>query len=1805
MAKAERKSKMLSSSKSGRNPERSLLTALAFFMAAATGFLFSADVYSTDVTILTTDLPYAVEDLEYEEGLIQCTGGYPPYSWAISAGTLPGWASGPAASGGETDSAWITGTPAAGESGSTTFTVEVTDDHGQTASQELTLVVTSDYPPDYWTYTDLPDLTDEDREAFIDKTPEEWDAYYLSASQDANDISQALEDYILDWYYGDADPTIPNGLLPPSIDNAKTMRWTLMRPEDVQPEDQWYIFPSHEIPSNYVDLPSHTPDPHATYLKMIFIAPFGSQLLVEGDFPYCRFMDYQVLQPFDPEYIASGGMGAPEVPIVDVDIDPDPGHVNPFRTGADRNASDRHYHLTFEMTEGNAATLNPGLMESPYYRSPGNSRAGGPFASTGAFGLGAVSPAILWVRYYAPDDSLDPFAGVDLPRAIMRLSTGETFWIKPDFSLAEARQKQLWSVTPRILPEPYDYLGSTLGWFKVFGILLHRTEYQAYGESLPWGEALPEEKKSETRMGIAGLFKRGPAFDTPGNLEAGATMCNYTTYLTRPIAIEPGHVLLVTGKLPTTPDTRNGQEIMTAAEVRYWSISRYVAWSSVTTGAEEEMGDGICLGSLMDDEITVDGENRYIVAYSLEEDRPDNAVSSNGVTWQSFSPTNFGFLAVRWTSVWPDHFSETYSPHSHNIPWKLGAWSQPTYDSSLVGANLPGVMGPYHPVFHYMTREEFEAMGASPDPDGIAAWQPESNPPDVDRILANGAELTAPYLVAVSELDSVEVEIEASDPDGDPLSYAAYLDGVDAEEDASYNFGFDPETRLFQWDVSPGTSRPEPYELILVVSDGLQSKTATVNIAVDSIEAPVVDWIRADGVDLSEPYEASLAEQETIEVEILASDPDGDPLTYSAWVDGLAIPAPGEDPDSSFTFDPATRIFQWTPPLTSGREEPYVLTFGIEDGVFTTLATVEITVTPLNPPAVDWIKADGVDLTEPYEASLAELETIEVQIQASDLDGDPLTYSAWVDGLAVPAPWEEPDSSFTFDPTTRIFQWTPPLTSGRPESYELTFGIEDGVFTTLATVQTTVTPLSAPAVDWIKADGADLTEPYEASLEELATIEVQIQASDLDGDPLVYNAWIDGFPVPAPGEDPDSNFTFDPTTRILQWTPQVTTSRPEPYELTFGIEDGVFTTLVAVQITVTPLRPPVVDWVTANGVVLEEPYRVVIREQETLEVQFAATSPWGGDPVLDAYFNGDDVPSPGDVGYPPEYYSFDPETGLFSLIPMPGSAGDVPSSLNLVAITSPVWSSAPVEVHVRPSEAGFECPECVPLAGGGAYGKLVGGDETHADEVNYNFDGVSGDVTVAYEAWDVDDDDEVEIMVNGLHVGYVPVTSDEAWSGTRLVVLADTLVFDSGTNVLTFSNTNNPPNEEWWGVRDVSIWDGCPECIPLPDSGAYGRISGGDQTHVEEVNYRFDGVAGDVTIVYEVWDVDFSDEVEILVNGVHLAYAETTANVSWSGARQIVLPDEDVLDSQVNILTFNNTRNPPLTYAWGVGNVSILEERDCTDCIALPDAGAYGRISGGDQTHVEEVNYSFEGVSGDVTIVYEAWDVDFADEVEILVNGVHLEYTSVTPNSAWSGLRSVVLPDGLIFDSGMNVLTFNNGYNPPKTYAWGVGNVFFLQEQECPDCIPLPDTGDYGKISGGDPSHVEEVSYSFEGVSGDVTVTYEVWDVDFDDEVEIIVNGIHVGYASVTPNVTWSDMQLLLIPDGIVFDGGTNVLTFSNTFNPPKTYAWGVGKVSILQEQECLDCIPMPDTGAYGRISGRIRPPGKEGNTGCTGVRED
>jgi len=66
---------------------------------------------------------------------------------------------------------------------------------------------------------------------------------------------------------------------------------------------------------------------------------------------------------------------------------------------------------------------------------------------------------------------------------------------------------------------------------------------------------------------------------------------------------------------------------------------------------------------------------------------------------------------------------EEYAPIDNIIPWKTGRWSEENYDKSLVGINEPGVMGPYHPIFQYLDKEEFKNLGCPVDANKIPEWK--------------------------------------------------------------------------------------------------------------------------------------------------------------------------------------------------------------------------------------------------------------------------------------------------------------------------------------------------------------------------------------------------------------------------------------------------------------------------------------------------------------------------------------------------------------------------------------------------------------------------------------------------------------------------------------------------------------------------------------------------------------------------------------------------------------------------------------------------------------------------------------------------------------------------------------------------------------------------------------------------------------------------------------------------------------------------------------------------------------------------
>ncbi len=535
--------------------------------------------------------------------------------------------------------------------------------------------------------------------------------------REAHALSEKLEKYIRDWMDGKVPARLPRGLLPAGIDNYKSKDWTLCNIEEITPEEQWGIRPAHSVETDYSKLYFFSPEPNCTYSLIIFTAPFGSKLVFEGEFPHCRFMSIQVSPPFDSKYPLTGGIGAAEVPIVDVDIEPLPGNVNPFRLNADRKATKRSYQVEFEMGEGNAVELNPTLMVPPNYRAPSSTRRiAGPFNFSGFIGDGKFLPAIVWMRYYAPDNGFGPLGGVRLPKAHFELSTGEKFWLKCDSSLGFLRAN---TVVPgfRTAPlEPPKAWGPSLGWLKMYGLHLIYVEGMAI-------QAIPEDSSSlvqsvarkRVRNYDKYMWNRGPVAPPPGNFESSCTCCPYISYLTRRAMLGHGKVYVMTGKLPKTPKTLNGNPVFTGGEARYWSISR-------CHESPDYIFPAINYGTLNDEELILDSENHYIICYSRKEDRPKNANAENGITWQAWGPDATNYLTIRWMSVSPDHILPEHVPNEINVPWKVGAWSQKEFDKTILSQNQPGLLGPYHPILHYMIKEEFEALGNEITPKKFPKW---------------------------------------------------------------------------------------------------------------------------------------------------------------------------------------------------------------------------------------------------------------------------------------------------------------------------------------------------------------------------------------------------------------------------------------------------------------------------------------------------------------------------------------------------------------------------------------------------------------------------------------------------------------------------------------------------------------------------------------------------------------------------------------------------------------------------------------------------------------------------------------------------------------------------------------------------------------------------------------------------------------------------------------------------------------------------------------------------------------------------
>ena len=532
---------------------------------------------------------------------------------------------------------------------------------------------------------------------------------------EAKQISSNLESYIKDWMDGKAPAQIPEQLWPKGI-RPEVKGLYLQKTDEIIPARQWMVRKAQKI--NFGSLRGFFPDPNVTYLVLgVNYAPFGSKMVVEGDFPHSRFFDIQASPSFDPRfYYYDGNTGTGEVPIVDADVNPLPGNINPFLVNSNRAATNRRYQVTFDLAVGNAAKLNP-AFRPPFYRAPGNKRIAGAIQFQGPWGAdkkyghkrGVWDTGYLWIRYYAIDKDKDALGGVPLPKVYYILPDGRKYYINANFSEFEAKLNSTMRARNTRPADPPNYARASIGWYKQFGISLHI--FEGIANAINWKD------KAYIRNLDLGVTGRGENQLPPGNYEPSASSCTYINYLSRGMSLGSGKIAVLTGKLPTFPDTRNGLRKMSSAQMRYWSLTGYDA-----NADPNQKLPGVALTSVMDDEVVLDSQRRYVIVLSRPQDRPANATSDGGVTWLDWGPTALQSWTLRWMSVAPE-WNMSIAPNEANLPWTKTSWSGKNYNNNLIGVNNHnGYLGEYLPEVHYMTKKQFESLNSPVEAAHVPTW---------------------------------------------------------------------------------------------------------------------------------------------------------------------------------------------------------------------------------------------------------------------------------------------------------------------------------------------------------------------------------------------------------------------------------------------------------------------------------------------------------------------------------------------------------------------------------------------------------------------------------------------------------------------------------------------------------------------------------------------------------------------------------------------------------------------------------------------------------------------------------------------------------------------------------------------------------------------------------------------------------------------------------------------------------------------------------------------------------------------------
>ncbi len=273
------------------------------------------------------------------------------------------------------------------------------------------------------------------------------------------------------------------------------------------------------------------------------------------------------------------------------------------------------------------------------------------------------------------------------------------------------------------------------------------------------------------------------------------------------------------------------------------------------------------------------------------------------------------------------------------------------------------------------------------------------------------------------------------------------------------------------------------------------------------------------------PASSSVTIGESRAIDVDAVNPAGDTITYT--LSGL-------DADK-FSIDADNGVVSFKVGAVAGVYHITVTAQTQGDSISQNI-TITVTIPPNHAP----------NITSAAAVSVQENQLNAIDIDANDSDGDTITYS--ISGTDA--------ASFTINPATGVVVFKTAPDFETKNSYTFTAHASDGVADTTQNITVTITDVaegSAPVI----------TTPSTASVDENQKSAIDVDATDSDGDTIVYS--IEG------GADGDA-FDINSTTGVVTFKTAPDYETKNSYALTVGASDLTSTTTKEITISINDLQ---------------------------------------------------------------------------------------------------------------------------------------------------------------------------------------------------------------------------------------------------------------------------------------------------------------------------------------------------------------------------------------------------------------------------------------------------------------------------------------------------------------------------------------------------------------------------------------------------------------------------------------------------------